>query len=147
MRKTLSKTIATFFGMGLLPVFWPATWTSGVVAVLAWFTYEGVIYWAVLFGVLGFWATRDAREIFRSKDPKPFVMDEACGMMVSLIAVPKELKFFVAAFLLFRLFDAWKPWPINKIDRHEHPWSIVWDDVAAGVLTNLILQWVIRCRF
>ncbi|OGW80582.1 MAG: hypothetical protein A3C47_01000 [Omnitrophica bacterium RIFCSPHIGHO2_02_FULL_51_18] len=139
MVRTFVKVIATFFGVGFIPIV-PATWASAVAVVLAWFLSGGLFYWFVAFSVAGLWACRPAVDVFQSKDPKPFVMDEVCGMMVSVLWLPKNVTVFLAAFFLFRVLDVWKPWPISRIQESKHPWSIMWDDLAAGLLANLILR-------
>ena len=131
--------IAAFLGVGFIP-WWPATWASAIAAVLAWFANDTLVYWTVGLTLAGFWACRPSQEVFNSKDPKQFVMDEVCGMMLSVWWLPKNTTVYLAAFILFRILDAWKPWPISKIQDSKHPSSIVWDDLAAGVGANLILQ-------
>jgi phosphatidylglycerophosphatase A len=137
---SIAAVIASFFGVGLIPIV-PATWASAVAAVLAWFIDESfLVYWAAGLSVAGLWACREAQTVFNSKDPKQFVMDEVCGMFLSVLWLPKSVPLFIAAFLLFRVLDVWKPWPISKIQDSKHPWSIMGDDLAAGLVTNLILQ-------
>ena len=144
MRKTWTKIIATFFGVGFIPVV-PATWASAIAALLAWFLAEPWLY-AVLavFTAAGLWACLDAKDVFKSKDPKSFVMDEVCGMMLSVLWLPRNAYLYFWAFILFRILDASKPWPISKIDKSHRPTCILWDDLAAGVFTNIILQVAVR---
>jgi phosphatidylglycerophosphatase A len=71
-------------------------------------------------------------------------MDETCGMMLSLVWLPREVSIYIGAFILFRLLDIIKPWPICLIQQSKRPTSIVWDDLAAGVATNAILQVFVR---
>jgi len=118
----------------------PGTWGSVVAVILAWFLYQGLPYWIIGFSVVGLWACRPATVIFHSKDPKQFVMDEVCGMMFSVLWLPKSMLLFCLAFVLFRALDVWKPWPISKIQDSSHPSSIMWDDIAAGLFANLILR-------
>lgn len=141
--KFLVKLIATFFGVGYL-TFIPATWASAVTAIASWFLYDGLLYWIVGLSIVGFWACRPATVVFKSADPKQFVMDEVCGMMVSILWLPKTVPLFFAAFILFRILDAWKPWPICLIQENKHPSSILWDDLVAGLFANLILQGITR---
>ena len=112
--------------------------------MLAWFLGERLIYGAALSALAGFWAARGALRDFHSTDPKLFVMDEVCGMMLTLLWLPKNVSLYVAAFILFRVLDIWKPGPIAKINDNHRASSIMWDDVVAGILGNLILQAVIR---
>ncbi len=99
-----------------------------------------LVAWFLFFCVAGFWVCRASQKVFGTQDPKQFVMDEVCGMMLSVLWIPKEPGFFLIAFLLFRALDIWKPWPISKIQKNRHPSAILWDDLAAGLIANLILQ-------
>ena len=85
---------------------------------------------------------------FKTNDPQEIVIDEVVGQMLPLLAIPiyetlyiapKEL-YCVAAFLLFRLFDIWKPFPISYIDNNtKGALGIMLDDIMAGIFTIVIL--------
>ncbi len=89
---------------------------------------------------LGFYLCPRSVKAFGSKDPQSFVTDEVCGMMVALFWLPKSLGVYFAAFLLFRFFDVLKPWPIGLVQKKENPSCILWDDLLAGIFTNLLLR-------
>ena len=75
------------------------------------------------------------------KDSGHIVIDEFCGYMVSIMFVPKSTSYLIAAFILFRLFDIFKPFPINSIDRKVSGGAgVMLDDLLAGVYANLCLQ-------
>ena len=139
----LAKIIATFFGVGYIPLI-PATWVSALTTVLVWYLPNGLGYWIAGFSIAGLWACAPSRVIFNSKDPKQFVMDEVVGMGLTLLWLPKNIPLYIAAFLLFRVIDIWKPGFITTIDKQSHPFSILLDDVAAGILANVILQIIVR---
>ncbi len=143
MRDFAVKVIATFFGIGYI-AFIPATWASAAAAILAWFMGGTILYWTAAFCLAGFWACGPSRAVFRSKDPKHFVMDEVCGMLIGLLWIPQDVRWYAAGFFLFRFYDVWKPGPIGRLDKLEHPSGIVWDDLLAGVFTNLTLQIALR---
>jgi len=68
-------------------------------------------------------------------------LDEICGYLVTMIWVPDSWLWLVLGFLLFRLFDIWKPWPIGLVDRKvQGGLGIVIDDVLAGVFAAICLQ-------
>jgi phosphatidylglycerophosphatase A len=68
------------------------------------------------------------------------VIDEVAGMLVALALVPHEIMFYLSAFLLFRLFDIWKPWPISWVDRNiKGGWGVLFDDLIAGLLAGGII--------
>ena len=85
---------------------------------------------------------------FDSNDPQEIVIDEVVGQMLPLLSIPiyetlyplPQLYYCVAAFVLFRIFDIWKPFPINYIDnRMEGALGIILDDILAGIYTIIIL--------
>ena len=144
LRKSLATVISTSFGLGFIPLV-PATWTSAVAAIALWFIPDpALVYCVVVLSVAGCWACQPSREIFHAEDPKQFVMDEVCGMILTLIWLPKTIVLYVAGFFLFRVLDVWKPWPISRIQNSKHPWSIMGDDLLAGVFANIILQFAVR---
>ncbi len=73
------------------------------------------------------------------KDPPHVVCDEVAGQWIALLSVgyAGRWEFMLAAFLLFRLFDVWKPPPVSFFDRRPGPWNVMMDDVAAGVYANV----------
>lgn len=77
-------------------------------------------------------------------DPGPVVLDEVTGQWLALtlpvLVLSKNLKpqHVVISFLLFRLFDIWKPWPIRLLERLPGGWGIVADDVGAGLAAGLV---------
>ena len=142
-KKFLVRIVAAFLGVGFLPLV-PATWASALAAALAWYLPGNLLGWILGLTAAGLWACRPSQSIFNSKDPKPFVMDEVCGMMLSVLWLPKNGLLFLAAFVLFRILDVWKPWPISRIQDSRHPWSIMGDDLLAGLFANLILRLAIK---
>ena len=90
--------------------------------------------------VIGLTISKPAAFLFKQSDPKEFVLDEVAGMMLSLLWLPRKIWVYIAAFVLFRVLDIFKPWPISLIQKSKHPSSIMSDDLAAGAFTNLILR-------
>jgi phosphatidylglycerophosphatase A len=134
----------TWFGSGWLP--WaPGTWGSLAALPFAWLivTYGGPGLLAVaslgLFGA-GCWAADIAAREADTKDPGWIVVDEVVGQWFTLLAAPQSLLGYAAAFVLFRLFDIWKPWPIGWADRKlEGGFGIMADDVLAAVFAAIVL--------
>jgi phosphatidylglycerophosphatase A len=102
----------------------------------------GLLMSGLLVGLAGVpVSTRTARAL-RSKDPGCIVIDEIAGQFLACAAVPLfrypspgvEAAAWLASFFLFRLFDVWKPGPIERIQDLPEGWGIVADDVAAGLL-------------
>lgn len=73
-------------------------------------------------------------------DPSKVVIDETMGYWVSILFVPLDWQYYLAAFLLFRFFDIVKPLGIKKIDRLHNAHSVMLDDLIAGIYSNLVLQ-------
>jgi phosphatidylglycerophosphatase A len=87
------------------------------------------------------WVAGRAERQLGVKDPGCIVIDEMAGMTVALLGIPLTTGTGIAGFLLFRLFDIWKPWPVRTLERRlRGGWGIVMDDIAAGVLANIVLR-------
>lgn len=93
-----------------------------------------------LLGVVS--ATRCER--FWGHDPGRVVIDEVAGMMVSLMFLPLNTIVVWAGFLLFRLFDIFKPQPVGIAEKLPKGWGVMADDIVAGIYANLVLQVLIR---
>jgi phosphatidylglycerophosphatase A len=82
-----------------------------------------------------------AEKILNQKDPAKIVIDEIAGLMVAFTGLPFNLKTVVLGFILFRVFDILKPFPIRTLERKVGGGTgVVLDDVLAGVYANLILR-------
>jgi phosphatidylglycerophosphatase A len=92
----------------------------------------------IAFGVtfLGIWAAKRAETLLGRKDPGAVVIDEVAGQLIAFLFIPLEVKLrwwmIFAGFLLFRLFDIWKPYPIRRLEALESGLGIMADDVLAG---------------
>ncbi len=93
-----------------------------------------------LFLALGFWSASGAEGTFRRKDPPQIVIDEFSSMLLVYLFVPFSVKFLITGFILFRIFDIFKMPPIKKLQKLPAGWGIMLDDIAAAILTNIILQ-------
>ncbi len=134
----------TWFGTGWLP--WaPGTWGSLAALPFAWLLlyYGGpglLAISAFIVFVLGCRLSEIALEETQTKDPGWIVVDEVVGVWLTLLAVPFGLIGFAQAFILFRLFDIWKPWPIDWADRKlEGGFGVMADDVLAAIYAAAVL--------
>lgn len=145
-------TIATYFGAGALKPG-PGTWGSAG-AVVTWvviahwlpanYHLAGAISFAAVATLVGIpAATLTARACGRD-DPSHVVIDEVAGQMVTLIAAPLTWKAQLAGFILFRMFDIVKPWPIRRLERLPEGTGIMMDDVAAGIFGWICLHLLLR---
>ncbi|OGW85483.1 MAG: hypothetical protein A3C35_05865 [Omnitrophica bacterium RIFCSPHIGHO2_02_FULL_46_11] len=98
----------------------------------------------VLVLVVGIWASEVTARDFKLHDPPFVVIDEVCGMMISLLFMPITGWTLLFGFIGFRIFDILKPPPLRLLERLPKGFGIVLDDVGAGIYTNLALQMVIR---
>jgi len=140
-----SKLIASLFGVGYFPLF-PGTIASLVTAAIAYIlatSVEIMLIWDIeIFFVLlliGLLAGYDLIRHKDIKDPKWFVMDEVAGMWLTLIALPKDnIWVILIAFIMFRIFDIFKPWLIRKAEKIPGAVGIMFDDVLAAIPAWLI---------
>jgi phosphatidylglycerophosphatase A len=133
--------VATFFGIGHLRPG-PGTWGSAA-AVVLWAVVghalmpslrtSAVIALAVLVALIGIPAATQVARYAGKKDPQFVVIDEVAGQLVALIAMPLAWKSFLAAFILFRVFDILKPPPVRQLESLPEGYGIVLDDIAAGL--------------
>jgi phosphatidylglycerophosphatase A len=144
MKFSFTMFLATGFYSGLLPKA-PGTW-GALVAIPLWFFLSFLSpasYGIILAGVFlaGWFVAGEAEKIIDKPDPGCVVIDEIFGMFITLFAAPRHWAAVIAAFLLFRLFDIWKPFPISWIDRHINGGlGIMLDDAMAGVYAFLALR-------
>ena len=78
------------------------------------------------------------------KDPSIVVIDEMAGMTLSLLFLPKKLLIWFIAFLLFRLFDIFKPFPVRRFESFKGGWGIMLDDIGAGIYTIVIMNLFVK---
>lgn len=136
--------IAAGFGSGLAP---RAPGTFGTLAALIpWWPLHFLsapLYWAIIalgtaFGI--YVCGKTARDL-RTHDHGSIVWDEFIGLWIALAWLPSSIAWVGAGFLLFRLFDIWKPWPISWCDRHVHGgFGIMLDDILAGGTALVVVQ-------
>jgi phosphatidylglycerophosphatase A len=134
----VSWVLATWFGCGLAPVAPGTVGALGAIPLYLLVARGGRVALAgaaAAVTVAGIWAaSRVARELGK-KDPQLVVVDEVVGMLVTMLPVAVVTPRAIAAgFVLFRLLDITKPWPVRQLERLPGGWGIVLDDVAAGAL-------------
>lgn len=132
-------------GVGLIP-FIPGTW--GSVMGLFIFLLVRINGWLCLATFLflmaaGFWAV-SRLDLSQHKDPQFVVMDEVGGIFVTFLGIPISWPSVLVGFLLFRLFDCWKPYPVRKLEGLPRFWGILADDLGAGVYAWLLMLFFFR---
>jgi phosphatidylglycerophosphatase A len=138
--------LAFGFGSGLAP---KAPGTFGTVMAVPLYLllnqlpllgYALAVLLAFLVGIYLCGKTADDLQVH---DHPGIVWDEFVGFWITMLAAPAGWSWLLAGFLLFRLFDIWKPWPINIFDKHvKSGLGIMIDDVLAGIYALIILQLV-----
>lgn len=146
----LPVLVATFGGVGLIRPA-PGTWGSFAAFLLALIvlyitdpvTTETILSLAILVCFsFGIWASRKYEEASGRRDNQSIVIDEVCGMWLTVILIPWPfgLGSFVLALVLFRLFDIFKPWPIRRIEtRLSRGWDVMVDDIAAAFYAGIVM--------
>jgi phosphatidylglycerophosphatase A len=142
----LALVLATWFGCGYFP------WGPGTIGSLAGLLIAiGMHFWlgagrlALLIAALvllapAIWASTNTARLVAKPDPGIVVVDEVLGQWTTLLgAAVFNWKTLLAGFLLFRLFDIWKPWPVREFEKLPAGTGIVADDLAAGFYGALIL--------
>ena len=136
--------LATGFGIGFLPIS-PGSWASLLALPIAWTIVwlSGVAGLAVATGLafaLGWWAAATVAKASSTKDPAVIVIDEVAGQWLVLLRPPLDPLAYVLAFLLFRILDIWKPWPVRWADREVRGGlGIMLDDLLAAVYAVVLL--------
>ncbi len=132
----IETIVTTGLGTGFAPIA-PATAASALACVVLWFlpgarSWPGLLFVFPFFFV-GVWLAGRGEQRY-GHDGKPIVIDELLGQWITLFFASSSLSTFIAAFLLFRLFDVWKPFVIRQSQKLPRGWGVMVDDVLAGVL-------------
>ena len=150
----LHVIISTGFGSGYSP-FAPGT-AGAIVAVLIWYFISIpttptllctiTVALIVLFTLLGIWSA-NKMEPFWGKDSSKVVVDEMVGVWIPLLAaIPFNIYYALSAFVLFRLFDIFKPLGIRKMEDLKGGIGVMMDDILAGIyslILIIIVKWLI----
>ena len=139
--------MATVFGIGYLP-FAPGTWATVAGVAIAYYLGNSLFVYTVLLFVLlvlGIMTSGLLEKQLGQKDPGIVVIDEVVGVMIALWGLPLIWSVMISGFFLFRAFDMFKIYPINKLEAQSGGWGIMLDDCMAGVYTNIILRIALRC--
>ena len=141
--RSINFWLASVFGLGKAPVA-PGT-VASLIAGVPFFLAAGRYSWqmqlalaSVVFVIGWYVSGKTERELGRI-DPSEVVIDELCGYLVAMTGHAVSFVPILIGFLLFRLFDIWKPWPIRALERKLPGGAgIMADDVLAGIYANVI---------
>ena len=139
----MAWVIATWFGCGSVP---KAPGTMGTLGAIPLYLLvarggrTGVAVAALAVTAIGVWAASEVARDLGKKDPQVIVVDEVAGMLVTMLPMAGvSWRGILIGFLLFRLFDITKPWPIRKLEALPGGWGIMLDDLAAGLFGAMVL--------
>jgi len=146
MSSKIAECLATFFYVGRFPVA-PGSLAS-LVGVLIYLIFwgQGNFYLAVsvLVTLAGFWAAGKVEKLSGENDPGCVVIDEVAGVLTAFFLLPPTIPVIFTAFFLFRAFDMFKIYPIDKTEEIPGSTGIMLDDLLAGLYTNIVMQAAIR---
>jgi len=145
---TTAGRLATLFGIGRVPGA-PGTAASLVALPFAWmiaaaFGSLALLALSVAVGLLAVPISSAYERESRREDPSDCVIDELAGQWLACAFVPLTLWGFALAFLLFRLFDMAKLWPVSAAEKLKGGWGIVADDMVAGAIAGVIVMLLVH---
>lgn len=140
--------LATGLGLGYLPKA-PGTWGSLLGPLLVWslgvagdpgrMAIAGVVCF-----LIGVPICNVGINHLRSKDPQQVVFDEIAAFFWVFLCVPVNIATALAGFVLFRVFDILKPWPIRRVERFPRGWGVMADDAVAGLIAGALLWGAVK---
>lgn len=136
------RVLATGFGAGLSPV---APGTAGtLVGVLVCLASSPLpwlfrFFFVVAISAASVYVAGEAEKLYGNTDDQRIVIDEIAGYQVALLPVAVTGPHLLTAFLLFRIFDIWKPFPLSHLQKLPGGWGVVADDLGAGVYGGFLL--------
>ena len=145
MKNKFYLTIASGFGLGFLKKA-PGTFGS-LLGIPFYFVLQAnpdiYLYAIIAIFFIGVFTSSKVCLETDQKDPCFIVIDEVVGFMIASWFLPFSIPNLLAVFILFRLFDILKPWPIKKLEAFRGGWGIMLDDVAAGIFAWLVVRGIL----
>jgi len=144
--KAFHIAVVSALGAGFAK-FAPGTWGTLVGSIILWMLWIGgilstpLVLLALTIGVtvLGYWSITQLPDTWIHDDQR-IVIDEVLGLWVTMLWVPINWKTILLSFILFRLFDIFKPLGIRSFDDMKSDFTVIVDDIVAGVYANITLQ-------
>jgi len=146
VKNKIAILLASCFYLGYLPLA-PGTFGSLFGVGLYFLAYRSEFIYGLSLAallVIAIWSAGQAELAFNKKDDQRIVIDEALGFLVAVFLLPHTALYLCLGFILFRLLDIFKPLGIRKLQYLTGGLGVVADDIGAGLLTNIILQIVVR---
>jgi phosphatidylglycerophosphatase A len=142
VKRGLAYVLGTWFGCGLVPIAPGTAGTLGAIPLYLAIRSGGplvVLAVAAALALVGVWAAGQIVRHTGQSDPQIVVIDEVVGVLVTLAASTGTWTSLVIGFVLFRIFDQWKPWPARALESLPGGLGVVMDDVAAGIWGAAVL--------
>jgi len=133
--------ISSFLGIGFIE-YWPGTIASLIILVfyiVLPIKHTALLSYAIPLTIIGIVLGSYYYIVDNRGDPPWFVLDEVVGMIVALLLVPKSISAAISAFVLFRVFDIFKPFPIRAFDKIRNGWGVMGDDLFAGGMAGIVV--------
>ena len=136
--------VALGFGSGLSP--WAPGTAGTVIAIPLYVLISSLhtsFYLAItaLVSLIGIWVCSYTSKKLNGHDHPAIVIDEIAGYFITMIMAPEGWLWVLIGFILFRIFDIFKPWPISWIDKKVRGgFGIMLDDIVAGIVALILLQ-------
>jgi phosphatidylglycerophosphatase A len=143
VRNIIPKFIATGFCSGYSPIISGTAGSAVAVVIYLGLRYLSWVPYAITLAgltAIAIWSADIAELEFGEKDSGKIVIDEILGYLIAMFLIPFRVKYIIIGFILFRIFDVIKPYPIRSLQNLSGGLGIVADDVVAAIYTNLLLQ-------
>lgn len=146
MKEAFILLLSSWFGLGRLPLA-PGTWgTLGAVPLVLIISYFGPVPAVISLAViipLAVWISGISQKLIGKDDPPEVVIDEVAGYFIAVFLLPFSWWSFIPGFILFRIFDILKPFPIRMIHKKvKGGIGICLDDIVAGIYANVCIRLV-----
>ena len=132
------------FGTGLSP---KAPGTVGTILGVVFYYFLQHLAWPyyliliVALSLFGIWCCQATAKALEVHDHSGIVWDEIVGYLITMIIAPQGWEWILLGFVIFRILDVYKPWPIRWVDKNVHGgFGIMLDDILAGILGWIIIQ-------
>lgn len=140
--------LATGFGSGLAPIMPGTCGTIVAIPIYLLLNLFPPTYYLIILAIMiavGFWICNVVEHKTGIHDNPSIVWDEIVGFLLTMAFIPSRWCLIVIGFVLFRIFDIWKPWPINWVNSHvKGGFGIVIDDLLAAIYAGILLQFIFR---
>ncbi|HEX7664494.1 MAG TPA: phosphatidylglycerophosphatase A [Polyangiaceae bacterium] len=141
--------LGTWFGCGKVPIAPGTAGTAGAIPLYLLLRPYGL--WTIALAAfvctfVGVWAANIVCDDSKLEDPQLVVIDEVAGVLITLLVAPFDWKGILAAFVLFRVFDQFKPFPARRAEDWPRGWGVMFDDVFAGIWGAAVLALLVHFR-